>query len=105
LSSQLSFNQPLATVVISKNRGEFICNPSISQLDESPFELIITTSKENIVMVELEAEEIAEKELEKAVIFAQEQTQQLLHFFQQIAVSMGISKKTLSIPEKLIDKN
>ncbi|CAJ0761490.1 22146_t:CDS:2 [Entrophospora sp. SA101] len=74
-----------ATVVISKNQGEFICNPSITQLDESSFELIITASKENIVMVELEAEEIAERELEKAVIFAQEQTQQLLHFFQQIA--------------------
>ncbi|CAJ0896436.1 4026_t:CDS:2 [Entrophospora sp. SA101] len=57
----------------------------ITQLDESSFELIITASKENIVMVELEAEEIAERELEKAVIFAQEQTQQLLHFFQQIA--------------------
>ncbi|CAJ0885494.1 6551_t:CDS:2 [Entrophospora sp. SA101] len=55
-----------STVVVSKNQEEFICNPSITQLDESAFELIITASKENIVMVELEAEEIAEKELEKA---------------------------------------
>ena len=95
----------MATVAISKNQGEFICNPSIVQLDESSFELIITASKENIVMVELEAEEIAEKELEKAVIFAQKQIQQLLHFFQQIADSLGVSKKTLVIPEKSIDKD
>ena len=57
-------------------------------------------------MVELEAEEIAEKELEKAVIFAQKQIQQLLHFFQQIADSLGISKNApLLIPEKPIDKD
>jgi len=67
--------------------------------------LIITATKENIVMVELEAEEIAEKELERAVIFAQKQIQQLLHFFQQITDSLGISKKTLVIPEKSIDKD
>ena len=106
LSSKLtSFNQLLATVAISKNQGEFICNPSTTQLDESSFELIITATKENIVMVELEAEEIAEKELERAVIFAQKQIQQLLHFFQQITDSLGISKKTLVIPEKSIDKD
>ena len=56
-------------------------------------------------MVELEAEEIAERELEKAVIFAQEQIQQLLHFFQQIANSLGISKKPFLLPEKSVDKN
>jgi polyribonucleotide nucleotidyltransferase len=100
-----SFNQPLATVVISKNQEEFICNPSIAQLDESPFELIITTTKENIVMLELGAEEIAEKELEKAVIFAQKQNQQLLQFFQQIASSLNISKNSFLTPEKSIDKN
>ncbi|RHZ37514.1 polyribonucleotide nucleotidyltransferase [endosymbiont GvMRE of Glomus versiforme] len=100
-----SFNQPLATVVISKNQEEFICNPSIIQLDESPFELIITATKENIVMLELGAEEIAEKELEKAVIFAQKQIQQLLQFFQQIANSLNISKNSFLTPEKSIDKN
>ncbi|KLL03455.1 MAG: polynucleotide phosphorylase [Mycoplasmataceae bacterium CE_OT135] len=106
LSPQLtSFNQPLATVVISKSQEEFICNPSITQLDESSFELIITANKENIVMVELEAEEIAEKELEKAISFAHEQTQQLLQFFQQIANTLNIQKKPLLTPERTIDKD
>src|SRR6185436_2193451 len=46
LSPHLSFfNQPLATVVISKNQEDFICNPSIAQLDESSLELIITATK------------------------------------------------------------
>jgi polyribonucleotide nucleotidyltransferase len=105
LSSELtSFNQLLATVVIGKNQEKFICNPSIAELDESAFELIITASKENIVMAELEAEEIAEKELEQAINFAQEQTKKIIHFFQQIANALGIHKKPFPAPEKTIDE-
>ncbi len=105
LSSELtSFDQILATVVVGKNREKFICNPSIAELDESPLELIVTATRENIVMAELEAEEIAEAELNKAVNFAQEQVKQILHFFQQIADSLGIHKKIFSIPERLVDE-
>ena len=105
MSSQLvSFNQLLATVVVSKNKKNFVCNPSIAQLDEVDFELIITSSQENIVMVELEAKEITEKELYKAVAFAQKEIQKILHFFQQIATTLKVKKKFLSTPKKIRDK-
>jgi len=105
LSSELtSFDQILATVVVGKNQEKFICNPSINELDESSFELIITATKENIVMAELEAEEITEIELDKAVNFAQEQIKQILSFFQQIATALSIHKKTSSLSERLIDE-
>ena len=105
MSSRLvSFNQLLATVVVSKNQKKFVCNPSITQLDESEFELIITGSQENIVMVELEAKEITEKELYKAIAFAQKEIQKILHFFQQIAMALKVKKKLLSAPKKTRDK-
>jgi polyribonucleotide nucleotidyltransferase len=106
LSSELtSFSQLLATVVIGKNQEKFVCNPSIIELGESSFELIITATRENIVMVELEAEEIDEKELNKAVNFAQEEIKQIIHFFQQIANSLNIHKKTFSIPQRATDEH
>ena len=90
--------------MVSKNQKKFVCNPSITQLDESDFELIITGSQENIVMVELEAKEITEKELYKAIAFAQKEIQKILHFFQQIAVALKVKKKLLSAPKKIRDK-
>jgi polyribonucleotide nucleotidyltransferase len=66
--------------------------------------LIVTASSENIVMTELEAEEITETELEKAVNFAQDQINQIINFFQQIANSLGIQKKLSSVSEKSIDE-
>jgi len=90
--------------VVSKNQKKFVCNPSITQLDESEFELIITGSQENIVMVELEAKEITEKELYKAIAFAQKEIQKILHFFQQIAMALKVKKKLLSAPKKTRDK-
>lgn len=106
LSSELtSFNQFLATAVVGKNQGKFVCNPSITELDESSFELIITATREKIVMIELEAEEIDEEELNKAVSFAQEQIKQILCFFQQISDSLNIHKKPFSVSEKPIDEH
>ncbi|CAI2189235.1 6116_t:CDS:2, partial [Funneliformis geosporum] len=89
------------TVVVGKSQGKFICNPSLAQLNESSLELIITASKKNIVMVELAAEEIAEAELDQAINFAQQQIQQLLQFFQQIASDLVNQelKKILSVKE------
>ena len=91
--------------MIGKNQEKFVCNPSIIELGESSFELIITTTRENIVMAELEAEEITEKELNKAVNFAQEKIKQILRFFQQIANSLNIHKKTFSIPQRSTDEH
>ncbi|CAG8598172.1 17012_t:CDS:2 [Funneliformis caledonium] len=99
-SELTSFNQLLTTVVVGKSQEKLICNPSIMELDDSAFELIITATEKNIVMVELEAEEMAEKELEKAINFAQAQIKQIIHFFQQVANSLKVQKKLSSIPEK-----
>ncbi len=60
-----------ATVVIAKdkNKGEFIINPSIKQIENSDLELIVTFTEEGkIVMAELGAEEFSENELSKAII-------------------------------------
>ena len=92
-------------MVVGKNQKNFICNPSIAQLDETDFELIITGSSENIVMVELKAKEITEKELYKAVAFAQKEIQKLLQFFQQIATALEVKKNLLSVPKKIMNKN
>lgn len=45
-------------------------------------------------MAELEADEISEEKLNRAVYFASEQNQKLARFFKQIAESLGINKKS-----------
>jgi polyribonucleotide nucleotidyltransferase len=92
-------------VVVGKSQEKLVCNPSITELDDSTFELIITATEKNIVMVELEAEEMAEKELEKAINFAQAQIKQIIHFFQQVANSLKVQKKLSSIPEKASEEH
>ena len=91
--------------MVSKNQKNFVCNPSISQLDEADFELIITGSEENIVMVELEAKEITEKELHQAIAFAQKEIQKILRFFQRIATALEVKKKLLSAPKKIRNRS
>jgi polyribonucleotide nucleotidyltransferase len=56
-------------------------------------------------MVELEAKEITEKELYKAVTFAQKEIQKLLCFFQKVAATLGVKKRLLSAPKKIMNKS
>ena len=68
-----------------KKENNFICNPSNEKLNTSPFELIVSATEEKITMLEAGAQEISEKELEKAIEFAQKEIILLIGFFQHIA--------------------
>lgn len=83
----VSFNQPLASIILSKEKEQVIYNPSQEQLSQSDFELIVTASRDKIVMLELRAPEMEEKELVSLVKQAQEAIRSILDFFEQIARS------------------
>lgn len=79
LSSELPyFNTPFATVILGKKEGELK-------------ELIVTATKDKVTMLDLEALEISESELELAILKAQAQIKILIGFFQDIAVQLDLS--------------
>ncbi|RHZ35396.1 polyribonucleotide nucleotidyltransferase [endosymbiont GvMRE of Glomus versiforme] len=88
------FSTPLAAVIVSQEEKNFICNPSNEKLNSLPLELIVSATKEKIVMIEARAQEIDRKELEKAVEFAHQEIQTLIEFFQNIANTLNVKKKT-----------
>lgn len=105
LNSQFSFfSEPLATVVVGKLNNEFICYPTIEQMKRSSFELVITASNKKIIMLELEAEEISEQDLEKAIEFARLKIQEMNSFFSQIFIKLNVRKIPLLKSEKKIEE-
>ncbi|MCE8163728.1 MAG: polyribonucleotide nucleotidyltransferase [Candidatus Moeniiplasma glomeromycotorum] len=94
------FQTPLATVIVGKEKGKLVCNPSREVLDRSPLELIVSASEEKIVMLEAGGQEISEIELLGAIDFAQQEIKLLIGFFQQIVNSLGIKKKTAESTER-----
>jgi polyribonucleotide nucleotidyltransferase len=87
------FSTPLAAVIVGQEEKKIICNPSNEKLNNSPLELIVSATEGKIAMLEAKAREISEAELEKAIVFAHQEIQLLIGFFQHIANSLGIKKE------------
>jgi len=70
--SDIPFEAAISEVRVGRIEGQFVINPSLSQLKVSDIDMIIGASKDSIMMVEGEMKEISEKEMIDAIQFAHE---------------------------------
>ncbi|PIX09844.1 MAG: polyribonucleotide nucleotidyltransferase, partial [Flavobacteriaceae bacterium CG_4_8_14_3_um_filter_34_10] len=68
--SDVPFECPISEARVGRINGEFIINPSRSQLLESDIDMVIGASADSVMMVEGEMKEISEEEMADAIKFA-----------------------------------
>ncbi|MFN8243242.1 MAG: polyribonucleotide nucleotidyltransferase [Ferruginibacter sp.] len=68
--SDIPIQEIISEVRIARKDGEFIINPTRSQLDGADMEFVIAATEKNIMMVEGEAKECQEEDLVKALELA-----------------------------------
>ncbi len=97
--SDIPFNGPIASVRVGRIGGEFILNPTFSQLEQSDMNVVIAASDEAILMVEGEASEISEDDMVKALEIGHEAIRKLIPLQMELRKEIGKPKRTLSPPE------
>ncbi|MFW5754432.1 MAG: polyribonucleotide nucleotidyltransferase [Marinilabiliaceae bacterium] len=70
--SDVPFAGPISEVRVGRINGELKINPSASEIKEADMDIIVAASKDNILMVEGEMNEVSEAELLEAMKFAHE---------------------------------
>jgi len=70
--SGLPFMGPLGATKIGMKDGEFILNPTISELKNTDLELIVAGTKQGVLMVESEAKQLSEAQMLEAINLGQE---------------------------------
>jgi len=70
--SDIPIQEIISEVRIGKVNGEFVVNPTRSQLETAELEFLIAATNKNIMMVEGEAKECQEEDLIKAIEIAHE---------------------------------
>jgi polyribonucleotide nucleotidyltransferase len=70
--SDVPFECAISEARVGRINGEFVLNPSRSQLLESDIDMIIGASADSVMMVEGEMKEISEEEMGEAIKFAHE---------------------------------
>ena len=92
--SDIPFTKPIAEVTVGRIDGNFIINPTYSQLAESDMEIIVGGSADSIVMVEGECHEISEGVLVGAINFAHEHIKRIVALIEEVAQEIEVRKQS-----------
>ncbi|MGL5683311.1 MAG: polyribonucleotide nucleotidyltransferase [Marinifilaceae bacterium] len=92
--SDIPFNGPISEVRVARINGEFMINPSVSQLKEADLDIMVGATMENIMMVEGEMKEVTEKEMLDAIKFAHEEIKKQCQLQIELAEAVGKTKRT-----------
>lgn len=99
--SNIPWNGPIATVKVGQIDGDFILNPTRSQIDNCDLELIVSGNDETIVMVEGEANEQSEKTVVESLKFAHEHIRNIIDLEKELFDAVQVEK----LPEPESDLN
>ena len=103
LVSNIPWNGPIATVRVGMIGADFVFNPTREQLDDCVFEMVVSGNKENIVMVEGEANEVKEEVIVDALKFAHDQILNIIQVQEELADAVGVKKLEEPISSKNSD--
>ena len=102
--SDIPFDGPCATTQVGMIDGEFVINPSGSQMAVSDLKLTVASTREKVIMIEAGANEIPEASMIEAIYKAHEVNQQIIAFIDKIVAECGKPKHeytSCAIPEEL----
>jgi polyribonucleotide nucleotidyltransferase len=105
--SDIPFNGPIAAVRVGRVDGKLIANPTLQQMVESDVEIVVSGSKDAVMMVEGESDFLSETDMLDAIFFGHEALQPLIDAQSELARLVGLEKRKFSVAEtdaELADK-
>src|SRR5262245_39348373 len=97
--SDIPFNGPLAGVRIGRIDGQWVMNPTQSQLGDSDTDIFLSGSKDAIVMVEGGARIVPEGEILEALFAGHDAIQQLLQIQEELRREVGKARRLVPLAE------
>lgn len=101
--SHLPWSGPIASLrvgfVQSKEEGQkpsFVINPTFAEMDFSELDLVVTHTKEKVLMLEAGANQVSEDDFLSAIKFSQKARDEILKVINEIASEVGQKKKEVS---------
>ncbi len=102
--SDIPWEGPTASVLIGMVDGEFVVNPTLAQRQASTLHLVVSGTKEAIMMVEAGAQEVPEDVVLDAIMFAHEEIKKIIVFIDEIIAEIGKPKMAVTlykVPEEI----
>ena len=91
--SDIPIKEVISEVRVSRVNGEFIINPTRTQMESSNMDFIIAATEKNLMMVEGEAQECSEEDLCKVLELAHEAIRIQIKAQQELGKLSGVTEK------------
>jgi polyribonucleotide nucleotidyltransferase len=101
--SDIPFTTPLGAVKVGLVDSKFVINPTLSELEKSPLNMVITGTEDGIVMIEAGGIEIEEEKIVEAVAIAREPIDKIIQAQKDLFSRLKIKKREFEV--KTIDQN
>ncbi|MEX0616183.1 MAG: polyribonucleotide nucleotidyltransferase [Candidatus Woykebacteria bacterium] len=98
-TSHIPWNGPVVGVKVGYKDGEFILNPTKSDLEFSDLDLTVSFNKDKIVMIEAGAKEVSEEVMLEAMVFAKKNSEEAFGLIDDFAKKTGVPKKDYEVKE------
>jgi len=97
--SDIPWQGPIAAARVGYLDGEYVLNPSKSQLEKSAMNLVVAGTEKAVVMVEGRTGELAEDVILEAIFFGHESIQPLIKMQNDLRDEIGKPKREVIPPE------
>ena len=87
--SGIPFDGPIGASKVGYINGEYVINPTFSQVAESDLELVVAGTDNAVLMVESEANLLTEEVMLGAVMFGHQQMQVVINTIRELAAEVG----------------
>src|SRR5687767_9745289 len=87
--SGIPFNGPIGACRVGYIDGQYVLNPTMSQLKESRLNLVVAGTEQGVMMVESEALELPEDAMLGGVVYGHEQMQAAINAINELAEVAG----------------
>ncbi|MGZ6270487.1 MAG: polyribonucleotide nucleotidyltransferase [Candidatus Limnocylindrales bacterium] len=91
--SEIPFEGPVAAVRVGRIDGEFVINPVYSQMAESELDLVVSGTRDAIMMVEAGAKLLPEAIMAEAILFAHRALAPIIDLQEQLQREVGKAKR------------
>jgi polyribonucleotide nucleotidyltransferase len=98
--SDIPWGGPVGAVRVGRINGEFVANPTFTQVDSSDLDLRIAGTKDAILMVECGANEIPEDVMVQALEFGHNAIIPICELQEKMAAEIGKAKREIAVAPK-----
>jgi polyribonucleotide nucleotidyltransferase len=83
------FNGPIGAARVGHIDGQLVLNPSITELENSKLDLVVSGTEGAVLMVESEADNLTEEEMLSAVVYGHDQQQVVIKAINEFAAEVA----------------